>query len=101
MWAPSGRELLFLQSIGGSNARLMSLPVQAAPSGGAFTSSTPALVMDLAKYRWGLVGRGYDISPDGKRFIMLKQVGVEFTERQSLTIVTHWFDELRARVKAK
>ena len=101
MWARSGRELLFLQLVGGSNARLMSLPVETARSGGAFTYGTQALVMDLAKYRWGLVGRGYDISPDGKRFIMLKQVGVDATERLSLTIVTHWFDELRARVKAK
>ena len=79
----------------------MSLPVQTAPSGGAFTYGTPALVIGFTKYRSGLVGRGYDISPDGQRFIMLKPVGVDTNERQSLTIVTHWFDELRARVKAK
>ena len=97
MWARSGRELLF-QSGSGPNARLMSVAVQTAPSGGPFTWGPPAPVLDLAKYRSDHLGRAYDISLDGQSFIMLKPVGVE---RDSLTIVTHWFDELRARVKVK
>jgi Tol biopolymer transport system component len=100
MWARSGRELLFQSGIG-PNARLMSVPVQTAPSGGPFTYGTAAPVTDLSKYRQGAVGRSYDIFPDGQRFVMLKQVGLDPNERLSLTIVTHWFDELRARVKAK
>jgi hypothetical protein len=42
-------------------------------------------------------GRQYDVSPDGKRFLLLKDVDVAGTEKPiqaEIHIVLHWFDEL-------
>ena len=46
------------------------------------------------------VGRSYDVSPDGKRFLIVKE-GASPEQRLSppqLVIVEHWFDELKQRV---
>lgn len=44
--------------------------------------------------------RAYDISPDGRRFLMVK-IAPDTAPPPQITIVSHWFDELRARVKAQ
>ena len=42
----------------------------------------------------------YDVSPDSKKFLMIKNAQAAGpAERPSLTIVTHWLDELKTRVK--
>ena len=46
-------------------------------------------------------GRSYDISPDGQRFLVIKEGGQadgSVAERQQLVIVLNWFSELQARV---
>jgi hypothetical protein len=41
-----------------------------------------------------------DVSADGKKFLMIKNAQAAGpTEHPSLTIVTHWLDELKTRVK--
>jgi Tol biopolymer transport system component len=47
-------------------------------------------------------GRTYDVSPDGRRFLMIKQSdGAEPNATTSLVVVQHWFEELKARVPTK
>ncbi len=44
---------------------------------------------------------GYDLSPDGQRFLMLKnvgQIGTEDATPSQITVVLNWFEELKARV---
>ncbi len=52
-----------------------------------------------------VVGTLWDISPDGKRFLMLKErFGEPATEgisRPKIDIVLNWFEELKQRVPKK
>ncbi len=41
----------------------------------------------------------WDISPDGKRFLMLKDAAVEGSRK--INIVLNWFEELKQRVPVK
>jgi len=57
-------------------------------------AGTPAKVFDAGGYTRGYA-RDYDVSPDGQRFLMIK----DGPERDQLIVVERWFEELRARVK--
>ena len=47
-----------------------------------------------------LVGRNFDVSPDGKRFLVV--TAPQAIEKQpELIVVHHWDDELRRRVTSK
>ena len=48
----------------------------------------------------GVNGRNWDISPDGRRFLMLKNVGQsgEDAPPPQITVVQNWFDELQRLV---
>ena len=64
VWARSGGELFYLD---GSN-RLMAVPVQT--SGTQFKSGKPAKLFETA---YSSDFYSYDVSPDGQRFLMMKQ----------------------------
>ena len=95
-WARTGRELFYLNA---SNT-LMAVPVET--SGSTFRTGKPAKVFE-AKYSTPLPPRSYDVSPDGKRFLMLKDsaAGDPNAEPASMVIVQYWFEELKQRVSAK
>ena len=44
--------------------------------------------------------RHHDLSPDGRRFLMITRVGTAGAElaREEIKIVVNWFEELRTRV---
>ena len=92
-WARSGRELFFLDA---SN-RLTAVPVET--SGSTFSAGKPAKVFD-AKYAQPFPPRNYDVSPDGQRFLMIKDsvAGDPNATPASMVVVLNWFDELKAPV---
>jgi len=45
-------------------------------------------------------GRTYDVAPDGKRFLMIKEASLTKTPVQ-LLVVQNWFEELKRLVPAK
>ncbi|HMD33760.1 MAG TPA: hypothetical protein VKH42_02275, partial [Vicinamibacterales bacterium] len=96
-WARSGRELFFTDL----TDTLMSVAVQT--SGPGFSFGNPVKVFD-AKYAMPTAFRSYDLTADGKRFLMLKQ-GDENDKKTStppgLIVVENWFEELKARVPAR
>ena len=93
LWGPDGRELFYL-SLGG---QLTAVPIEA---DGSFTFGNPEVVFEEtyfigSRYR----GRTYDISPDGKRFLMIKEGGPgDETEATQLILVLNWFEELKRLV---
>jgi dipeptidyl aminopeptidase/acylaminoacyl peptidase len=95
-WARSGRELFYLDA---SNT-LTAVPVQT--SGSTFSAGKPAKVFD-AKYSTPLPPRSYDVSADGKRFLMLKDIaaGDPNATPAGMVLVQHWFEELKQRVNGK
>jgi serine/threonine-protein kinase len=71
--------------------RLMSVAIE---TNAGFNHGKPRPVLDLAPYVVTGVGRQFDISRDGKRFLMLKAAGGD----SSIIIVSNWFEEVRAKM---
>ena len=93
VWARSGRELFYLDA---SNT-LTAVPIQT--SGSGFSAGRPAKVFD-ATYASPYPPRSYDVSPDGQRFLMLKDssAGRQNETLASMVAVLNWFEELKRRV---
>ena len=93
-WARSGRELFYLDA---SNA-LTAVAVHT--SGPTFSAGTPAKVFE-ATYAAPFPPRYYDVSPDGQRFVMIKNSadGEPRETPASMVVVEHWVEELKARVR--
>jgi serine/threonine-protein kinase len=89
VWAYNGRELFYR-----NGDALMSVPVEA---GATFAVRNPVVVFK-GQYAPSLGGRNYDVSPDGRRFLMLK-VGPSGTSSQTpaarFTVVENWTEELK------
>jgi serine/threonine-protein kinase len=92
-WSRSGRELFFE---GGQPPRPIAVAIQPGPT---FSYGKPQPLFDVARYdAVQTAGREYDVAADG-RFITTKPVGSDIAARQTIVVVTHWFDEVKARVR--
>ena len=85
VWAPNGRELFFRAA-----DRLLSATIATTPDFAVMRRDT--LFED--GFRLGGNTAGYDVSPDGQTFVMVKPVGGETPP----VIVLGWLDELRERM---
>ena len=98
LWAKDGRELFYVASDGA----LMTVPVTAGD--GAWRAGTPTVVVKGGYYIGGAGGlsRQYDVSPDSRRFLMIKLGGGgdEAAGAQNLIVVQNWLEALRAGVPA-
>jgi serine/threonine-protein kinase len=96
-WARNGRELFYL----GSDGALMTVSVTTTSGSGGFTASTPVKLLEPRYYTAAgenNLGRTYDVSPDGRRFLMIKDVGNDqATVQRNLVVVQH-FDEMLNRL---
>ncbi|MFQ5930287.1 MAG: TolB family protein, partial [Acidobacteriota bacterium] len=90
VWGPKGRELFYR-----AGEAMMVVTIKTEPT---FTAGNPE-VLFTARYYTG-PGRNYDISPDGQRFLMIKEA--EQTEETAvptqLIVVENWFEELKRLV---
>jgi eukaryotic-like serine/threonine-protein kinase len=89
VWSRSGRELFYLDSEG----RLTVVNVQSSSS---FVASTPVRLLDRAYMFHSLVhpARTYDVSPDGCRFLMIKEA-----DGPRLVVVLNWAATLKSGEK--
>ena len=88
VWSRNGRELFYLSA---SN-EMMSVAV--AP-GAAFSISQPERLFSTAPYTPIPPVPSFDVSPDGKRFLLLRETTP--TERNELIVVENWTGEMKAR----
>ena len=60
-----------------------------------FKAGTPKMLFEL-------IGdiRGFDVTPDGRRFLLIKSVEQEQTRTQ-INLVLNWFEELKQKVPVK
>ncbi|MFY9530333.1 MAG: protein kinase [Candidatus Acidiferrales bacterium] len=90
VWARNGRELFYR-----NGDKMMAAAVETKP---AFAAGKPKLLFE-GHYETSLYAfqPSYDVSPDGKRFLMVKA-----SERESvatrINVVLNWFEELKRRV---
>ena len=90
VWAPDGRELFYR-----NNDKMMAAKIKTDP---AFTIETKAVLFQGHYYSGG--GRQYDVSRDGKPFLMIKEAPqTEETPAPTEIIwVQNWFEELKRLV---
>ena len=92
LWARDGRELFYLNPGG----QLMAVSVRIEPS---VTFGSPEIVFEQTYFSGPPGGRTYDASPDGKRFLMIKEGGADDeTPPAELILVQNWLDELKRLV---
>lgn len=88
-WSRNGRELFF--ESGGM------LKVVDVPAGPTFTPGNPRTLFSLAGYRRARNRQQYDVSPDGSRFLMIRERGA--TTAPTAIYVENWLTELNAKLK--
>jgi Tol biopolymer transport system component len=85
-WGRNGRELFYINaSRGTSVAEMMVVPVQA--DGTTFESGAAVSLFKVPMAPTQLIGRDYDVSPDGQRFLVGTLVAAPATP---VTIVINW-----------
>ena len=70
----------------------------------SWAATTPTLIVKdgYSTSLGGFFGRTYDISPDGQRFLMIKEGGADGTAAPaSIIVVQHWVEELKRLVSTK
>ena len=96
LWARDGGELFYLDPTG----QLMAVSVRTDPS---FAFGSPEVVLEESySAEAGAPGRSYDVSRDGKRFLMIKDAGAnDETSQPELILVQNWLEELKRLVPPK
>jgi eukaryotic-like serine/threonine-protein kinase len=94
LWSPNGRALFYRN---GSAA--MAVPVDTKET---FSAGKPNMLFRGTYVTGYGQSPAWDISPDGKRFLMVKEVGPTAAEGpRKINVVLNWIDELKQRVPVK
>ena len=89
VWNPNGRELFYRS---GDKMMAVDITTQASVSAGK-----PRMLFEGPYVPTGVTHPNYDISPDGQRFLMIKQSEQESAPTQ-VNVVLNWFEELKQKV---
>jgi dipeptidyl aminopeptidase/acylaminoacyl peptidase len=88
-WAHSGRELFYR-----SGRQLMSVAVTPGPT---LVLDSPRPLFSVAQYRSGANHQQYDVAPDDRHFVMIRQISDPAS--RGIVYMENWSEELRAKVK--
>jgi len=88
-WSRNGRELFFK-----SGGQLVAVDV---PPGPAFAPGLQRALFPVGAYRLARNRQQYDVSPDGRRFVMIREIGGR--SAGNVVYVENWFEELKAKVR--
>ncbi len=92
LWSRNGKQLFYR-----SGNQVWVVDVMA---GTDFSASRPRMLFDQSGYSGGFPIRGYDISLDGQRFLMVKEGETTPTPVTQMILVLNWFEELKRLVPA-
>jgi Tol biopolymer transport system component len=96
-WAHNGRELFYTEIDGRTQRmRMMSVPLS---EGSPLRAGVPRVLFE-GLFRDQANTRGYDVTPDGQRFLMVKPVQRPPSPVRQMVMVQNWFEELKAEVPA-
>ena len=90
-WAGSGQELFYRNQ---SGDKMMKVDIT---SGSTFRAGSPRLLFE-GSYDIQSARRQYDVTSDGRRFLMTQGVEPEAETVGQINIVLNWFEELKERV---
>ena len=89
-WAHSGKELFYWSA----GNKMMSVGIR---PGATFGFDQPRALFSTASYVPSGPVQTYDVSPDDKRFVMLRETSAN--DRSEFIVVQNWTQELRARTR--
>src|SRR5262245_32206513 len=92
LWSRDGRELFYVSPDG-------AMMVSRVEAGRTWVAATPVQLF-RGDYLIASAVRTFDIAPDGKRFLMIKNVETPNAPPASIVVVEHWFEELKRLVPA-
>jgi dipeptidyl aminopeptidase/acylaminoacyl peptidase len=100
-WSRDGRELFYTtpQSFGGqaTSTKMMVVAVSLRPT---FTAGNPRMLFQ-GRYGATALIRAYDVTSDGRRFLMVQQKERPAVNAADMILVQNWSEELKARVPTK
>jgi serine/threonine-protein kinase len=100
-WSHDGRELFYITAVTtGGQAALLSMMSVRVTSQPTFSAGT-ARVLFQGRYGATALIRDYDVSADGRRFLMVRQKERPPTVVSAMVLVQNWLDELKRKVPAK
>ncbi len=92
LWARNGQELFYVAPDGS----LMAVPVDPR---GAWGAGSPVKTLEALYATGAALGpRSYDVSPDGQRFLMVKEVPTSQADAPQIIVVQNWLEELKRLV---
>jgi hypothetical protein len=99
LWARNGRELFYVAPDGA----LMTVPVLSRGTTWGAGTAVPVIEGRYYMSTTTYMSRQYDISPDGQRFLMIKDSSGpdQPAAPPSLIVVQHWVEELKRLVPTK
>jgi serine/threonine-protein kinase len=89
LWERNGGGLYYV----GPDARIMRVPIEA---GATFTYGSAIRTIDASGYFLAAAGRTFDISADGRRFLMIKEEATP--GGATINVVLNWTEELKGLV---
>jgi len=97
VWAHNGKELFFM----GVDSTLMGVPVEATAT--KWNAGTPTKLLESRYYTGGgNPNRAYDVSADGRRFLMIKAASADpATVPPNIIVVLHFDEELKRLAATK
>jgi serine/threonine-protein kinase len=92
VWDPNGRELFYR-----SGDKIMAVDIATQPG---FAAGKPRMLFEGPYLPTPATFPNYDVSPDGKRFLMLKPTEQAQAAPTQINVVLNWFEELKQKVPA-
>ena len=93
LWAKDGKQLFY--------RRENHVWVVDVRTDGGFQTSKPRMLFEKPGYQNRLSCRTYDLSYDGKRFLMVKEEQQKAATITEMILVQNWFEELKQRMPVK
>ena len=90
LWLPQGDRIVYL-SFAGESRTLFEVDITTEPE---LRAGRPRPIRDV--FYSDYIGRNYDVTPDGKRFVMV--VGGPSSQAETIHVVVNWFEVLKERV---
>jgi len=88
VWSPDGKEIFFINNVG----KMMAVSPQTDPT---FKPGKPREIFDVSQMFFPNAPlNNYDITPDGKRFMMVRNAGFS-GNATSFNVVLNWIEELK------
>jgi serine/threonine-protein kinase len=93
LWARDGKRLFYRRG-----DQIWAVDIRWEP---AFSPAKPQLLFEGPNYSWAVNIRGYDISLDGQRFLMVKEASPDLHPVTEIILVQNWFEELKRMAAVK